>query len=92
MKAKDVKEFELGEHCFGEILRVNGTDYEDLTKDEIVELIIDMFENDINAESLIREVFKNSLEHLQYDCIESSSDSCGKCGNWNNYGKYVAES
>ncbi len=92
MKAKDVKEFELGEHCFGEILRVNGTDYDDLTKEEILELITDMFENDINASSLIREAFKNSLEHLQYDCIESSSDSCDQCGNWKNYGKYVAES
>lgn len=36
MKAKDIKEFELGEHCFGETLRVNETDYEDLTKEEIL--------------------------------------------------------
>ena len=51
-----------------------------------------MFENDINASSLIREAFKNCLEHLQYDCVERSSDSCEQCGNWNDYGKYVAES
>lgn len=89
MKAKDVKDFELGESCFGEILRVNGADYEDLTKEEILELITDMFENDINASSLIRESFKNSLEHLEYDCIESSNSSCDQCGNWNSYSKYV---
>lgn len=94
MKANQIKDFELGESCFGEILRVNGTDYEDLTKEEILELITDMFENDINASSLIREVFKNSLEHLEYDCIESDtgkflSSSCEQCGNWNSYSKYV---
>lgn len=92
MKAKDVKEFEIGEHCFGEILRVNGTNYEDLTKEEILELITDMFENDINSSSLIRDAFKNSLEYLPFDCVDSSSDSCEQCGNWNHYGKFILES
>lgn len=92
MKAKDIKEFELGEHCFGEILKVNGTDYEDLTKEEILEFINDMFENDINSSNLIRETFKNSLEYLQYDCVESDNSSCDQCGNYNHYGKYILES
>lgn len=91
MKAKDIKEFELGEHCFGPILTVNGIDYEDLTKEEVLEFISDMFENDINASSLIREAFKNSLEHLQYECIENDSDTCEQCGNWNYHSKYVSE-
>ena len=89
MKAKEVKEYEIGKHCFGEILRVNGTDYEDLEKDEILELIIDMFNNDINASSLIREAFISSLEHLQYDCVESDNHVCDQCGDWNDYSKYV---
>ena len=86
MKAKHVKEFELGEHCFGEILRVNGTDYDDLTKKEIIELITDMLEN---SSSLMKEVFKNSLEYLEYDCVETREDSCDQCGSWNNYGRYT---
>ena len=89
MKAKDIKEFELGKHCFGEILRVNGIDYNDLSKDDVIEFIMDMFENDINACNLIRDTFKNSLEYLQYDCIESRSSSCDQCGDWNDYAKYV---
>lgn len=91
MKAKDIKDFELGEHCFGEILSVNGTDYDDLKKQDILEFITDMFDNDINSSSLIRDTFKNCLEHLQYDCIESSSSSCDQCGNYNNYAKYGLE-
>ena len=91
MEVKDIKEFELGEHCFGDILRVNGVDYDDLKKDDVIEFILDMFKNDINADSLIEETFKNALEHLQYDCIESDNDSCEQCGNWNHYSKYVAE-
>ena len=89
MKAKDVKEYELGEHCFGETLTVNGTNYDDLTKEEILELITDIFENHINASNFIRETFKNSLEFLQYDCVENNSSSCDQCGNWNYYVKYV---
>jgi len=91
MKAKDIKEFELGSHCFGEILNANGVAYEDIGNEEIMELIVDMFENDVNASHLIREAFKNSLEHLQYECKESDSDSCGQCGDYNHYNKYVAK-
>ena len=88
MKAKDIKYFELGEHCYGKIIRVNGIDYEDLDKEQVIELITDMFENDINASSLIMEAFVNSLEHLQYDEVESDSDICEQCENYNTYAKY----
>lgn len=91
MKAKDIKEFELGEHCYGEILSVNGVDYEDLTKDDVLEFITDMFENDINASNLIRETFKNSLEYLQFNCIENDSNFCEQCGNYNGCSKYIVE-
>lgn len=91
MKAKDIKEFELGQHCYGEILRINGINYNDLSKEDVLELIIDMFENNINASNLIKDTFKNALEYLQYDCIENNSSSCEQCGNWNNYIKCVVQ-
>lgn len=91
MKAKDIKDFEIGEHCFGQILNVNGKDYNDLKKEDILEFIDDRFKNDINASILIRETFQNLLENLQYDLTESSNDTCEQCGNWNSYGKYEIE-
>ena len=91
MKAKDIKEFELGEHCFGEILTVNGKEYEEVSKKEVLEFILDMFENDINSSSILRDTFKLCIEHLQYDMIDHSSSSCDQCGNYNSYAKYVEE-
>lgn len=88
MKAKDIKEFELGEHCFGEILTVNGKEYEELSKKEVLEFILDMFENDINSNSILRDTLKLCLEHLQYDMIDYSNSSCSECGNYNSYTKY----
>ena len=85
----EINEFELGNHCFGEILRVNGRDYEDLTKEEIMGFILDRFENDINSGSLIKDVFKNCLEYLQYDSEETDSSHCDQCGNWNYYSRYT---
>jgi hypothetical protein len=35
MKAKDIKDFELGEHCLGETIKVNGKDYEQLIIDSL---------------------------------------------------------
>lgn len=88
MEAKDIKEFELGEHCFDQILRVNGIDYDELSNEEVIEFINDILLNNINSNSLVKEVFKICLEHLQYDCVENDSSVCEQCGNYNNYGKY----
>lgn len=84
----DIKEFETGEHCSGEILSVNGIDYEDLKQDEILSFINKMFKNDINKYTLIKECFKICLEYLQSDIIDSSSSSCDQCGNFNTYNRY----
>ena len=37
MKSEDVKIYESGNHCFGDILRVNSVDYEDISKEDIKE-------------------------------------------------------
>ena len=42
MKVEDIKEFETGEHCFGEILLVNGVDYEDIPVQDVKSFILDM--------------------------------------------------
>ena len=89
MKIKDIKEYELGKHCFGEILTINGKDYVDISKEDAIEFILDMFENDLNSEILIMETFKNALEYLQGERVENNSSSCDQCGDWNYYSKYV---
>ena len=89
MKTEDINEFELGEHCFGNILRINGKDYEDLDKAEILEFINDMLLNDSNSSSLIYETLENCLNHLQFESTESTSDKCDQCGHWNQYAKFI---
>jgi hypothetical protein len=88
MKTSDVKEFEIGEHCFGEILSVNGVDYEDISVEEQKEFIQDMLENNINTSSLLKHVFKQCLEYLQADLEDSNSNYCEQCGNYNSYEKW----
>lgn len=89
MKAKDIKEFEIGEHCFGEILSVNGVDYEDIPVEDVKSFILDMLENDINASSLLKEAFKQCLEHLQADLEDETSSFCETCGNYNTCEKWT---
>jgi len=89
MKAKDIKSFEIGEHCFGPILEVNGKDYNDLSEEEVMGFITDMFNNNPNSGLLIRETFEKALEYLDYDDAEYESDHCEQCGNYNNNTKYT---
>lgn len=89
METREIDEFELGKSCFGEILRVNGVDYEELCPDEVMELIMDVMMNDINKSNFIKETFQSALEYLQYDLVDSDSSSCDQCGDWNHYEKYV---
>lgn len=88
MKQGDIKEFELGNHCYGDILNVNGTDYDDLKKEDVIEFITDMLLNDINSESIMKEALKVCLENLQFDCTENDHGSCEQCGSYNQYNKY----
>lgn len=93
MKIEDIENYETGEHCYGSILRINGKDYEDLSKEAVLEFINEMFDNNknINSSNFIRETLENALNYLEFDCKESSHSSCEQCGNWNNYGKFSKE-
>ena len=83
MTPQDIKEFETGRHCFGEILTVNGTEYEDLDKQGVLSFINTCLTTDINSEHLTREVFKMCLDYLQHNCVDSHSSKCDQCGDWN---------
>ncbi len=89
MKEKDIENFETGESCFGDILRINGKDYEDLHEGDVIEFILDMLYNDLNKLSLRQEVLKKCLDYLQFDIEDSSSDTCEQCGNPNWHSKNV---
>lgn len=92
MKANEITEYEIGEHCYGPIVKVNGIDFDDISREDKLELIKDMLTNDRNSESLLREVFKLALENLDYSCIEEDSSYCDQCGNYNEYAKYLKNS
>lgn len=89
MKASDINEFELGNHCYGEIIRINDKDIEEIPKEEIIEYINDMLTSDINSNSLMIELLKTTLEYMQFDVVESDSSSCEQCGGYNDYTKYI---
>lgn len=91
MKVSDVIEYELGEHCFGPIVKVNGIHNEDISKEDKIELLNDVIMNDDNGELLLDELFIKALEFLDYSVAEESSDRCDQCGNWNSYGRFVKD-
>ncbi len=88
MKPEDIKTYELGEHCYGPILVVNGVEYEDLDESDVISFINHMMKDGINKSDLIRNIFETSLSYLKYDMIENSSSSCESCGNFNTYAKF----
>jgi hypothetical protein len=88
MLLSEIKEYKLGNHCFGEIFTINGVDYDDLKQEDVFLIIKEMLENDLNKELILKETFKLILEYLPSDLIESYSNKCDQCGDWNNYSKY----
>lgn len=91
MKIDDVKEYETGKHCFGMILSVNGTDYEDLDVEDAIELINDVMRHGYNKDSFIKETFEAALSYLEFDCVKSDSSSCDQYVDWNFYEKWVKD-
>lgn len=88
MKPEDIKTYEIGEHCFGPILRVNDVDYEDINESDIIGFINNMMKNDINKSDLIKGLFEQTIQYLGYNMIENSSNRCDSCGNYNTYAKF----
>lgn len=89
MLRRDIKEYEIGKHCFGEILRINGEDFNDIDKGEMIEFIVDFLKNDENGEVLLYDILKTTLDYMEYDQVENSNSVCEQCGDWNYYTKYV---
>ena len=74
---------EYGHHCFGDILRVDGIDFEDMTKERQLEIILLAAEDKDSR----REMFKTALYSFEGEEIESSHHTCDQCGDWNSYTK-----
>lgn len=90
MKAKDIKSFGEGEHCFGQILEINDEDVYKMDVSELKELINDMMNNDINSESLIIGLTEVALQYLQFNTTEErENEICEQCGGWNFYTKWT---
>lgn len=85
MKISDIEEYEMGENCFGPFIIVNGKDYDDISKEEKIELINDFLANDLNGDVLLHDFFKEAIMSLGYKCVEEDSSTCDQCGNWNSY-------
>ena len=83
-----IKEYEIGEHCFGLILTVDGINYDDLPEEKINNLIQYMLNEDVNKASFKQKVFIEALEYLQAELVESDSSVCDQCGNYNSYNKF----
>lgn len=91
MKLKDIKTFETGNSCFGDILRINEIDYIDIDNQSILNLINQILTTDVNKDIIIKEVLQLCLDNLQFDLIEHSQDYCEQCGNYNYYDKFKKE-
>lgn len=87
MKLKDLQEFEIGNHCFGDILNLNGKNSNDLDENELKELIIDII-NQSKESYFLEEVLTFVLNSLEWECVENDDDICEQCGNYNFYSRY----
>ena len=74
---------EYGHHCFGDILRVDGIDFEDMTKEGQLEIILLAAAD----KEVRREMFQTALYSFEGEEIESNHYSCDSCGDWNSYTK-----
>lgn len=88
MKLDEIEEYEIGDHCFGPILRINDKEYNEYSENEIIKIINESFENDINKSALIRECFEKVLSYLPFDIEKSDSYTCDCCGYFNSYAKF----
>jgi len=76
-------EIEYGHHCFGDILRVDGVNFDDMSTERQLEIILLAAENKESR----TEMFKIALYCFEGEEVESSNYSCDSCGDWNSYTK-----
>ena len=59
-----INKLELGNGCFGPILRINDVEYEDLDKKEVIQFIVDYLndDNNINNKYFLDEMFREIIE------------------------------
>jgi hypothetical protein len=68
---------EYGEHCFGSYLRVDSLEYDEMTKQQKIDLLLRLVDN----EYIMKAVIQTACENFEGDG-EYSSDTCEQCGHW----------
>lgn len=79
----EIENWEEGKHCFGEYLRVNGEDFEDLNQEEVLEFVVEGLKNSRNKTYILQKTLQMVLEDMDFDVEDSRSSSCEQCGDWN---------
>jgi len=87
----EVKNWEEGNHCFGEYLRINGEDFEDLNQEEVLKFVIEQLNVSRNKTYILQKTLQMVLEDMDFEIEDSNSSSCEQCGNWNYSTKYVKQ-
>lgn len=85
---KGIKTYRISEGCFGEELIVDGKKYDSIPRDERMSFVVRMLEDDVNADSLLYDVFLLCLSHLQLELKNSEYYTCEGCGNTNYFAEY----
>lgn len=88
MKSEEIKNWEKIKHCYGEDIRINGKDIEEVTSEKLLEFVNEMLIFDTNKDQLLKEVVQLCLEYLQGDLVEDESHLCEQCSDWNSSEKW----
>ena len=91
MKAKDIKEYIIENHCMGNDLTIDGVDYNDLSTDDVMEFINDMLTNDTDADTMRKEVMTDLLHNLQFHQSVSEEYWCDQCCHYGGEFKYIKQ-
>lgn len=73
----DIHKIKIGNNCFGNILEVNGLNYDDLDHEEVLNYVVEHLKKDY---ILLLETFKSVLEKIDIKVESSHSSYCAQCG------------
>jgi len=84
----EIKSITYGSTCFGNLMRVNGVDYEDMSEQEQIDIIMLATKEDYGRSTLFMEALK--ILSSEYDG-EYSTHYCSQCGTTENIMKVNLE-
>ena len=77
--------------CYGEFLRVNGVNSEDMHKESKIELLSDIIINSPNGRILLEDCLLMGLQHLEFECSDCTRSYCEQCFEHNYSETYVRD-